>query len=61
MLLDRTPDYLPWLKWFVLVGGLTGALGLIFVTRLGRQLALAAVGLSFVTSIAGPTAYTSAR
>ncbi|MFE9126319.1 glycosyltransferase family 39 protein [Streptomyces sp. NPDC007148] len=58
VLLDRTPDYLPWLKWFVLVGGLTGALGLIFVTRLGRQLALAAVGLSFVTSIAGPTAYT---
>ncbi|MEV6992254.1 glycosyltransferase family 39 protein [Streptomyces sp. NPDC093228] len=58
VLLDRTPDYLPWMKWFVLVGGLTGALGLIFVTRLGRQLALAAVGLSFVTSIAGPTAYT---
>ncbi|MEU9286797.1 glycosyltransferase family 39 protein [Streptomyces sp. NPDC048275] len=58
VLLNRTPDYLPWLKWLVLVGGLVGALGLIFAARLGRQLALAAVGLSFVASIAGPTAYT---
>lgn len=58
VLLNRTPDYLPWLKWLVLVGGLAGALGLIFAARLGRQLALAAVGLSFVASVAGPTAYT---
>ncbi|WP_155060027.1 ArnT family glycosyltransferase [Streptomyces blattellae] len=58
VLLNRTPDYLPWLKWLVLVGGLAGALGLIFVARLGRQLALAAAGLSFVAAVAGPTAYT---
>ncbi|MFI6490338.1 ArnT family glycosyltransferase [Streptomyces sp. NPDC050564] len=58
VLLNRTPDYLPWLKWLVLIGGLAGALGLIFAARLGRQLALAAIGLSFVASIAGPTAYT---
>ncbi|MGP4007944.1 ArnT family glycosyltransferase [Streptomyces sp. 4N124] len=58
VLLNRTPDYLPWLKWLVLIGGLTGALGLIFVAKLGRQLALAAAGLSFVAAIAGPTAYT---
>lgn len=58
VLLNRTSDYLPWLKWLVLVGGLTGALGLIFVTRLGRSLALAAAGLSFVAAVAGPTAYT---
>ncbi|MEV6167630.1 glycosyltransferase family 39 protein [Streptomyces sp. NPDC051954] len=58
VLLNRTPDYLPWLKWLVLIGGLAGALGLIFVARLGRQLALAAVGLSFVAAVAGPTAYT---
>jgi 4-amino-4-deoxy-L-arabinose transferase-like glycosyltransferase len=57
-LLNRTPDYLPWLKWLVLIGGLAGALGLIFVTRLGRRLALAAVGLSLAASVAGPTAYT---
>ncbi|KAB1149206.1 glycosyltransferase family 39 protein [Streptomyces luteolifulvus] len=58
VLLDRSSDYLPWLKWLVLVGGLVAALGLIFVNRLGRQLALAVVGLSFVTALAGPTAYT---
>jgi 4-amino-4-deoxy-L-arabinose transferase-like glycosyltransferase len=58
VLLNRTPDYLPWLKWLVLVGGLVAALGLIFVARLGRQLALAAVGLGIVASLAGPAAYT---
>jgi len=58
VLLNRTPDYLPWLKWLVLIGGLVGALGLIFAAKLGRQLALAAVGLSFMASVAGPTAYT---
>ncbi|MFE3413290.1 glycosyltransferase family 39 protein [Streptomyces mirabilis] len=58
VLLNRTPTYLPWLKWLVLIGGLVGALGLIFAARVGRQLALAAVGLSFVASVAGPTAYT---
>ncbi|MEV6531653.1 glycosyltransferase family 39 protein [Streptomyces sp. NPDC051639] len=58
VLLNRTPDYLPWLKWLVLAGGLTGALGLVFVTRLGRHLALAAAGLCFVAALAGPTAYT---
>ncbi|MEU4088652.1 ArnT family glycosyltransferase [Streptomyces aureus] len=58
VLLNRTSDYLPWLKWLVLVGGLTGALGLIFAARLGRRLALAAAGLSFVAALAGPTAYT---
>jgi 4-amino-4-deoxy-L-arabinose transferase-like glycosyltransferase len=57
-LLNRTPDYLPWLKWLVLIGGLAGALGLVFVSRLGRQLALAAVAVSFAAALAGPTAYT---
>lgn len=58
VLLNRSSDYLPWLKWVVLVGGLVAALGLVFVARLGRRLALAVVGLSLVTAVAGPTAYT---
>ncbi|MGW3102798.1 ArnT family glycosyltransferase [Streptomyces sp. NPDC001100] len=58
VLLNRTPDYLPWLKWLVLLGSLAGALGLIFVAKIGRQLALAAVGLSIVAGLAGPAAYT---
>ncbi|MET9445966.1 ArnT family glycosyltransferase [Streptomyces cinerochromogenes] len=58
VLLNRTPDYLPWLKWLVLVGGLTAALGLVFVGRLTRQLALGAAAAGLVAALAGPTAYT---
>ncbi|MFD3572374.1 ArnT family glycosyltransferase [Streptomyces sp. NPDC058644] len=57
-LLGRTPDHVPWLRWAVLVGGLVGAVGLLLAARLGRQLAVAAVGLSFAASLAGPVAYT---
>ncbi|MFD3792459.1 glycosyltransferase family 39 protein [Streptomyces cyaneofuscatus] len=59
VLLGRTPEYLPWLRWAVLVGGLVGAAGLLVVGRFGgRGLALAVVGLSFAASLAGPAAYT---
>ncbi|MFF2406029.1 glycosyltransferase family 39 protein [Streptomyces sp. NPDC058092] len=58
VLLGRTPDYLPWLRWAVLIGGLAGAAALLLAARLGRRLSLAAVMVSFVASLAGPTAYT---
>ncbi|MFI0876447.1 ArnT family glycosyltransferase [Streptomyces parvus] len=59
VLLGRTPDYLPWLRWAVLAGGIVGALGLLVVGRFGgRGLAVAVVGLSCAASLAGPTAYT---
>ncbi|MFC9620458.1 ArnT family glycosyltransferase [Streptomyces sp. NPDC056930] len=58
VLLGRAADYLPWLRWAVLIGGLAGAAGLLIAARIGRRLALAAVGVSFVASLAGPTAYT---
>ncbi|MFB8123239.1 ArnT family glycosyltransferase [Streptomyces bacillaris] len=59
VLLGRTPEYLPWLRWTVLVGGLVGAAGLLVVGRVGgRALALAVVGLSFAASLAAPFAYT---
>ncbi|MES5819076.1 glycosyltransferase family 39 protein [Streptomyces sp. RG80] len=58
VLLNRTSDYLPWLKWLVLVGGLASAFGLIFAGRINRQLALAAASVGLVASLAGPTAYT---
>ncbi|MGW6220472.1 ArnT family glycosyltransferase [Streptomyces olivaceus] len=58
VLLNRTPAYLPWLKWLVLVGGLAAALGLVFAGRLDRRALFAAAGLGLVASLAAPTAYT---
>lgn len=59
VLLGRTPDYLPWLRWAVLAAGLVGALGLLVVGRFGgRGLVAAVVGLSCAASVAGPAAYT---
>ncbi|MFC8002838.1 ArnT family glycosyltransferase [Streptomyces olivaceus] len=58
VLLNRTPAYLPWLKWLVLVGGLAAALGLVFAGRLGRRALLAVAGLGLAAALAAPTAYT---
>ncbi|MGW2594558.1 ArnT family glycosyltransferase [Streptomyces sp. NPDC001515] len=57
VLLGRTPDYLPWLRPTVLVAGLLAALGLLFVSHLGRRLALLTVGVGLAASLAAPTAY----
>ncbi|MEU0003883.1 glycosyltransferase family 39 protein [Streptomyces sp. NPDC006314] len=58
VLLNRTSDYLPWLKWLVLIGGLAAALGLIFAGRLPRRPALGAAAVGLVAALAGPAAYT---
>ncbi|WP_432198520.1 ArnT family glycosyltransferase [Streptomyces sp. bgisy027] len=58
VLLNRSSDYLPWLKWVVLVGGLAAALGLVFASQLGRRLTMGVVGLGLVAALAGPAAYT---
>ncbi|WP_329385343.1 ArnT family glycosyltransferase [Streptomyces sp. NBC_01716] len=67
VLLGRTPDYVPWLRWAVLVGGLSAAVALTFVGRLGREgrfrtvaprLAVCAVVLAVAASLAAPLAYT---
>ncbi|MFC9926658.1 glycosyltransferase family 39 protein [Streptomyces sp. NPDC127190] len=58
VLLHRTSGYLPWLKWLVLVGGLTAALSLVFAGRIPRRLALASAAVGLVAALAGPTAYT---
>lgn len=56
-LLDRSTDYLPWLKWAVVVLGLLSALALSAAGHLPRRLALAAAGVAVVASLAGPAAY----
>jgi 4-amino-4-deoxy-L-arabinose transferase-like glycosyltransferase len=69
ILLDRTPGWLPWLRWVVLAAGVAAA-GLVLagpaLARLAAvpgsrraRLALAAapLGLALVAGLAGPTAY----
>lgn len=57
VLLARVPDYLPWLRWAVLVGGLASGIGVALAGRGGRRLALGAAGLGVAVSLAGPVAY----
>ncbi|MEV8624840.1 glycosyltransferase family 39 protein [Streptomyces sp. NPDC051079] len=63
VLLGRTPDWLPWLRWAVLVAGCAAALGLLVAARLGRaarRIGLTAAGLGLAAALAGPFAYTLA-
>ncbi|WP_328943601.1 glycosyltransferase family 39 protein [Streptomyces sp. NBC_00250] len=59
-LLGRTPDWLPWLRWTVLVAGAVAALGLLFAGRIDRRLGLVVAGLGLAAGLAGPFAYTLA-
>ncbi len=56
-LLDRTTDYVPWLKWGVVVLGLVSALALAGVDHLPRKVALATAATALVATMAGPAAY----
>ncbi|MBL1096375.1 glycosyltransferase family 39 protein [Streptomyces coffeae] len=58
VLLGRSADWYPWLRWVVLIGGLVTGAGLLLVTRLGRGAALGVAGLGLATALAGPVAYT---
>jgi 4-amino-4-deoxy-L-arabinose transferase-like glycosyltransferase len=57
VLLQRTPDYLPWLKWVVAVLGLSAALMLAGVRHLPRRVGLIAASVALVAGLAAPTAY----
>ena len=62
ILLDRTPDWQPWLRWVVLVAGVLSAIGLVAGPWLGRapsfrRLVLLPAGLAMVAGLAGPAAY----
>jgi hypothetical protein len=69
VLLDLTPDWLPWLRWVVLVAGVAAA-GLVLAgpalarpaavarsRRMRLALAVAPLGLALVAGLAGPAAY----
>ncbi len=57
LLLGRSADFVPWLRWVVLVVGVLTALALCALAWLPRRVALAAAGLAVLASLAGPTAY----
>jgi 4-amino-4-deoxy-L-arabinose transferase-like glycosyltransferase len=62
VLLDRTPDWLPWLRWVVLLAGVLGAGAVLagpWLARLVsfRRLVLLPVGLAMMAGLAGPAAY----
>ncbi|MEU7182688.1 MULTISPECIES: ArnT family glycosyltransferase [Streptomyces] len=59
VLLDRSPDWLPWLRWVVPALGLAAALGLLLTAHAGRRrLAALAAAFGVAAALAGPLAYT---
>ncbi len=62
ILLDRTPDWLPWLRWVILIAGVLGAAAVLagpWLARLMsfRRLVLLSTGLAMIAGLAGPAAY----
>ncbi|RAG84365.1 glycosyl transferase [Streptacidiphilus pinicola] len=57
VLLDRSADWLPWLRWAVLLVGLAAALVLAFGPLIGRRFWAAAAAAAVLASLAGPAAY----
>ncbi|MDQ1743025.1 MAG: hypothetical protein QOE23_1364 [Pseudonocardiales bacterium] len=57
VLLDRTPTWLPWLRYAVLMAAAGSALMLLVVSRLARRAGLLVITVALIASLAGPTAY----
>jgi 4-amino-4-deoxy-L-arabinose transferase-like glycosyltransferase len=57
VLLDRSADWYPWLRFAVLTAGLAVTMLLVVGERIGRRLALVAACAGVVIALAGPAAY----
>lgn len=57
LLLDRTADFLPWLRWAVLVLGLLASAALAALGQLPRTIAIGVASAALVVGLAGPAAY----
>ncbi|WP_448642733.1 ArnT family glycosyltransferase [Geodermatophilus sp. URMC 63] len=57
VLLGRSADFLPWLRWVVLVAGLATAAALLAVHRLGRAVVAAVLAAGVLAGLGGPGAY----
>jgi len=56
-LLARSADFLPWLRWVVLIGGLLAAAGVLASLRLPARIAAVSAGVALAAVLAGPAAY----
>jgi 4-amino-4-deoxy-L-arabinose transferase-like glycosyltransferase len=56
-LLERTPDWMPWLRVFVIVTGVAAAIALLLLTALHRAVAAVAAAVAVGAMLAGPAAY----
>jgi len=57
-LLSRSADFLPWLRWAVLVAGLLAGGGLLVSDGMGRGMRRGVAALAIAAVLAGPAAYT---
>jgi 4-amino-4-deoxy-L-arabinose transferase-like glycosyltransferase len=57
VLLDRSPNWNPWLRTVVIIAGVIAAIALIAAQWLGRSVATIAIAATLVAGLAGPTAY----
>jgi hypothetical protein len=57
VLLDRTPDWLPWLRYVVLVAGVVVAIGLMIGVRRAARSTVLVLLVSVLTGVAGSAAY----
>lgn len=57
VLLSRSPDWLPWLRYAVIAGGLLAAAGLIAAGTLRRVATAAVIGLAIAAALGGSVAY----
>jgi 4-amino-4-deoxy-L-arabinose transferase-like glycosyltransferase len=56
-LLGLSPDFLPWLRWVVLIGGIVAAAGVVVSLRMPGRIAAVAAGVALAVVLAGPAAY----
>jgi 4-amino-4-deoxy-L-arabinose transferase-like glycosyltransferase len=56
VLLGRTPDFLPWLRWVIVSAGVVAVVILLF-GAIGRRAGVVVALLIVLTGLAGPTAY----
>ncbi|MFI6447098.1 glycosyltransferase family 39 protein [Kitasatospora sp. NPDC050543] len=57
VLLGRSPDFQPWLRWAVPAGGLAAAAALLLAGRLAARLAAVAALVGLAAAFGGPAAY----